>query len=140
MTPRTRTPKPPRVPEKAVQAQIRAALLSIGAKVYTIGRAPRRDAVYHGTGQTPGIPDLYVLLPDSPVGGLQGRMQRCAHGLWIEVKAKGGRLRPAQADFAQFCGDAGIPHLVGGLDDVLAYLAEHGYVKPDGIAHYRRTA
>ena len=27
-----------------------------------------------------------------------------------------------------------------GLDVVLAYLQQHGYLKPDGIAHYRRTA
>jgi hypothetical protein len=116
--------KVPRVPERIVQAQIRAALLAIGAKVYTIGRPPRRDAVYHGTGQTPGIPDLYVLLPESPFPTLAS-----AHGLWIECKAKGGRLRPAQAEFAQLCGEAGIPHLVGGLDEVLAYLQQHGYVR-----------
>jgi len=63
---------------------------------------------------------------------------RCAHGLWIEVKAAGGRLRPQQAEFASLCGGAGIPHLVGGLDVVLAYLQQHGYIKE--AAHYRQGA
>jgi hypothetical protein len=40
--------KAPRVPERVVQAQIRTALLAIGAKPYTIGRPPRRDAVFKG--------------------------------------------------------------------------------------------
>lgn len=121
-----------RVPEKVVQAQIRHALLSVGAAVYTIGRPPRRDAVFKGTGQTPGIPDLYVLLPVSP-------MHHAAHGLWIEVKAKGGKLRPHQIDFMWRCGQAGIPHLVGGLDDVLAYLQARGYIR-EYPAQYRKAS
>jgi hypothetical protein len=131
--------KVPRVPEKVVQAQIQHALLSVGAAVYTIGRPPRRDAVFKGTGQTPGIPDLYVLLPASPVVLQGGRAAYGPHGLWIEVKAKGGRLRPEQAAFQARCVDAGIPHLVGGLDDVLAYLFTHGYIR-EYPAQYRRQA
>jgi hypothetical protein len=128
-------PKPRRVPEKVVQAQIRHALLSVGAAVYTIGRPPRRDAVFKGTGQTPGIPDLYALLPDTPTGPLMVP----GHGLWIECKAKGGKLRPEQAAFQARCVDAGIPHLVGGLEDVLAYLLAHGYIR-EYPAQYRRDA
>ncbi len=130
----------PQVSEKVVQSQIVQALRTVGAAVYVLGRPPRKDTARMGTGQTAGIPDLYVLLPDSPVGGLPGRMQRCAHGLWIEVKAAGGRLRPQQAEFATLCGGAGIPHLVGGLDVVLAYLQQHGYLKAENVPHYRRSA
>ena len=126
---RTRTP---RVPEKVVQAQIRQALLKVGAKVYTIGRPPRRDAVFKGTGQTPGLPDLLVHMPECE------RTHVGAHQLWIEVKAKGGTLRPEQAAFRDFCVMADVPHLVGGLDDVLSYLLRYGYVRE--LPHYRRSA
>ena len=135
-------PKPRRVPEKVIQAQIRHALLAVGASVYTIGRPPRRDAVHKGTGQTPGIPDLYVLLPTSIYPSQSPRVGRTlspTHGLWIEVKAKGGKLRPDQTAFRERCAAAGIPHLVGGLDDVLAYLLTHGYIR-EYPAQYRRDA
>jgi hypothetical protein len=54
------------------------------------------------------------------------------------VKAKGGRLRPEQAEFARLCEDAHVKHIVGGLDEVLAYLQAHGYIKE--VAHYRKGA
>jgi hypothetical protein len=147
---KTRPPKAPRVPEKHVQAQIVALLRSIGAAVYVLGRPPRKVTARMGTGQTPGIPDLYVVLPEAPVplpnpnasAGWSvmrnGKWTMGAHGLWIEVKAHGGRLRPEQVEFARLCALAGCPHLVGGVDAVLAYLQAHGYVKE--VPHYRRTA
>ena len=118
----------PPVREKVVQAHIRALLMAVGGKVYTIGRPPRRDAAYKGTGQTPGIPDLLVHLP--------ARVSD-AHQLWVEVKAKGGKLSGEQASFRDFCGMAGIAHVVGGLDEVIGYLAERGYVDPRNVPHYR---
>lgn len=140
--------KDPRVPEKVVQQQIREALIKVGAKVYTIGRPPRRDAVHKGTGQTPGIPDLLVFLPESPrlvpspldrwPDGSPVMVATPTHMLWIEVKAKGGKLREEQAEFQARCRRAGVDHLVGGLDAVLAYLVEHGYVSE--VAHYRRRS
>lgn len=136
-----RASRPPRVPEKHVQQNIVQLLRSIGAAVYVIGRPPRKTTARMGTGQTPGIPDLLVHLPQGPTVktsvGLKFTMD--AHELWIEVKAKGGRLRPEQASFRDFCVLAGIPHVVGGLDEVVTYLHERGYVK-EHPALYRRTA
>ena len=133
----------PRVPEKIIQQQIVQALRSVGAAVYVLGRPPRKDTARMGTGQTPGIPDLYVLLPEAPAPVFVDECRwassvKPAHGLWIEVKADGGRLRPQQAEFARLCGGAGCPHLVGGLDVVLSYLQQHGYIRE--AAHYRVTA
>lgn len=132
--------RPPRIPERVVQQQIRQALLSVGAKVYTIGRPPRRDAVFKGTGQTPGIPDLCAFLPKAPldVPSPLDMYVTCAHQLWVEVKAKGGGLRPEQREFQALCQQSGVTHLVGGLDVVLAYLQAHGYLRE--VAHYRRPA
>ena len=112
----------PRVSEKREQAAIVQALRAVGATVYVLGHPPRRDAVHKGTMQTPGIPDLCAHLPISA--------SNCrAHQLWVECKAKGGRLSEAQKSFRDFCVLAGEPHLVGGLDVVLQYLTERGYLR-----------
>jgi hypothetical protein len=111
--------------EKDEQAAIVKLCEMVGGKVYVLGRPPRHDAVYKGTGQTPGIPDLLVHLPSRGANG----MWTAAHQVWVEVKARGGRLRPEQRGFRDFCELAGIPHIVGGLDAVVRYLGERGYVK-----------
>ena len=113
-----------RVSEKVVQRRICELLALVHAKVYTIGRPPRRDAVHKGTGQTPGIPDLLVFLPKRGSGLFGGH----PHQLWIEVKAVRGRLSEEQKAFRDWCALAGIPHLVGDLDTVRAYLQAHGYL------------
>lgn len=123
-----------RVPEKVIQEQTKALLRTIGAKVYVIGRPPRRDATHKGTGIGVGLPDLYAILPDAPRYCGAGM---AAHGLWIECKAAGGRLRPAQREFAERCEAAGIAHIVGGVDDVIAYLLDNGYLLPSSVPHYR---
>lgn len=120
---------PPRVPEKAEQAHIVQLLLSIGAAVYVLGtRRPRGD--HQGTCQTPGVPDLLAFLPT--------RAERPTRQLWVECKAKGGRLRPEQLDFRTLCECAGVAHVVGDLDAVIAWLCEHAYVKADQFPHYRQ--
>ena len=119
-----------RVSEKSEQAHIVQVLRSIGAQVYTIGRPPRRDAVHKGTGIAIGLPDLLAFLPES-------RTTTPRHLLWVEVKSRTGRLSEAQKGFRDVCALAGVPHLVGGLDEVLAYLLERGYLTE--VAHYRRV-
>ncbi len=115
--------------EKNVQAQIVQLLRSVGARVYVIGRPPRRDSVHKGTGQTPGIPDCLIFLPTA-----------CDGVVWLEVKRPGGdpikKLRPEQAEFRRLCQDAGVRHICGGVDEVLMLLRERGLVKD--VPHYRR--
>lgn len=115
----------PRVSERVVQAQIVALLRSLGAKVYVLGTVRRRGD-YQGTMQSPGIADLLVFL--------RGRQ------LWVECKAAGGRMSPAQVEFQALCGMAGVAHVVGGVDAVLAWLVDAGIVKADNVAHYRQPA
>ena len=127
------------VSEKTEQAHILQLMRAIGGRVYTIGRPPRHDAVHKGTGQTPGLPDVLVHLPKAPL--TEGRCDdehMPAHQLWIEVKAERGRLSEAQRGFRDFCHMAGVPHVVGGLDVVMRYLATHGYINPDNVPHYRK--
>jgi hypothetical protein len=110
-----------RVPEKAVQAQIVHLLRSIGASVYILGTVrPKGDTP--GTRQTPGIPDLNVFLPQRTPGNH-------TETAWIEVKASGGILKPAQVVFQQNCKQAWHHHIVGGMDDVLVFLRAYGWVK-----------
>lgn len=120
-----------RVSEKVEQSHVVQALRSVGARVYVIGRPPRRDAVHKGTGQTPGLPDVLAHLPHAP------DLRVGAHELWVEVKARGGRLRVEQVAFRDFCRLAGIAHVVGGLDAVLLYMLQHGYLTE--TAHYRKA-
>jgi hypothetical protein len=115
----------PRVTEKAEQAAIVQLLRSIGAYVYVIGHpSPDDGRTQRGTGQTAGIPDLYAVLGHrAPYGS----GQPCA--VWIEVKAKGGKLRAEQDLFRRRVLSVGHYHIVGGLDAVLCWLAGGGWIR-----------
>lgn len=117
--------KAPRVPEKAVQAAIVELLEALGGTVYVLG-TKRRKGDYHGTMQTPGIPDLLAFLPQPP--DVNSRIE--ARQLWVEVKAHGGKLRKEQREFAEHCYDAEVEHLVGGVDVVIQWATEAGYLVP----------
>jgi len=95
-------------------------LESIGAAVYVLGTRRRRGD-FQGTNQTPGIPDLYVVLP--------ARGEIAARHLWIEVKTPGGRMRPAQQVFADLCESTGMSHVWGDLDNVVGFLERGGWLK-----------
>ena len=116
-----------RHPERDEQAHIVRLLRTVGAEVWTLGTT-RRHGDYQGTNQAPGLPDLLSFLP-VPDGG---RVL-----LVVEVKAPGGRLRPDQVRFRDCCRAAGIHHITGGIDAVIAWLLEHGYLKPDQVAFHR---
>jgi hypothetical protein len=125
-------------PEKDVQQAIIQLLTKIGCRydskglntdIYVLGtRRPRhlaREA--HRTHQTPGIGDLYVLLPSTSRWG--SSEPPLPPAVWIEVKAEDGRPSPAQRAFELSCQVRGIAHVMGGLDQVAAFLARHGFLK-----------
>jgi hypothetical protein len=128
MSPRRITPA--RVPEKAEQAHIVQLLRWVGGQVYVMGTRRRRGD-HPGTMQTPGIPDLMAFLP--PRAGSTRRVF-----LFIECKARGGRMSPEQREFRELAIGAELAHLVGGLDTVIAWLAEQGYTCSDRFPHYRQ--
>jgi len=113
----------PRVPEKVIQAQCVRLLRSLGGLVWTLGTS-RRAGDYHGTMQTPGLPDV--------IFAIRGRM-----GM-LECKAAGGKLRPEQAVFRQACADCGVHHITGGVEELFAWLVAEGIVLPDNVPHGRR--
>lgn len=116
-----------RQPERIEQAGIVKLLRSLGATVYVLGMTRRRGD-HPGTMQTPGLPDLLAFIrrpDDGPVL------------LAIECKAVGGRLSEAQRGFRALCQQAAVAHVVGGIDAVIAWLLERGYLKADQVAHYR---
>ena len=118
---RPRVTKTQRVSEKQEQQAIVDLLTLIGAKVYVIGRTPPRDGRTHfGTGQTPGIPDIYAILPTMGV-------KQWRHAMWIEVKRQGGRTRPEQLEFEEHTRDIGIAYFRGTADGFTAYLRELGF-------------
>lgn len=117
--------------EKVEQAHIVQLLRTIGATVYVLGTR-RRSGDYQGTMQSPGIPDLLAFVPQ--------RVRVGQHLLFIECKAGGGRLRPEQVLFRTLCQQAGIEHVVGDLDAVIAWAIEHNYLSRDSVPHYRQPA
>ena len=118
----------PRLREKTVQGHVVRALRMVGGTVYVLGTVHRGEPGHMSTRMTPGLPDLLVFLP--PIRTTPW------HQLWIEVKAPQGRLSEAQKGFRDVCALAGVAHIVGGLDEVLSYLVDRGYVGE--VAHYRR--
>lgn len=117
-----------RQPERAAQAQIVAFLRgALRAQVYVSGTTRRRDDAHHGTMQTPGIPDLEAFVP--MVGGYAL--------LKIEVKAPKGRLSLAQVAYRTLCQEARVEHVVGGLDEVIAWALTYELIRADQVAHYR---
>lgn len=129
----TRRATTPRVPEKVVQAHIVQLLRSIGGDVWVLG-TKRRRGDFHGTMQTPGIGDVFAILPAPP------RTTGPRVPVWVECKAAGGRLRPDQAVFRDRCREAELAHIVGGLDELIVFLAERGWVNKHSLPHYRQPA
>ena len=125
----------PRVLEKTVQAQILHLLRSVGAKVWVTG-VPRRRGDFQGAMRTPGLPDLLAFVPPpKPTDPFIGWTLLC-----VEVKARGGRLREEQADFASCCLNADVAHIVGGLAEVIAWLLRRGLVRDEQLPHYRQES
>lgn len=132
--------------EKHEQAAIVELLTSIGSAVYVLGT--RRPAgkpcpqcgtfvpEHQGTRQTPGLPDVYAVLPPR-----QATMLR--EPLWIEVKApagpsrKAGTLTPEQEAFRDVAHTANTCYVAGGIDAVIAWLVKAGYLKGSQVPHYR---
>lgn len=103
--------------EKQEQAAIVKLLHMLGGQVWVLGtRRPKGD--YPGTRQTPGLPDLIAAIP-------RGHDWRRVE---IEVKAARGRVSPAQRHYRSMADACGIDHLLGGLDVIIAWLEEQGYV------------
>jgi hypothetical protein len=105
---RAASSRPTRVSEKATQAAVVALLHKVGFRVWTIGTT-RPNGDHRGTCQSPGLPDLLAFG--------RGRL------LVVEVKARGGVLRPEQVAFRAECQAAGVAHVVGGVEDVWAWLS-----------------
>jgi len=122
----------PSCDEKKEQAEIVNLLTQVGAAVYVLGT---RRAQYcglcggktsdQGTRQTPGIGDVFALLPPLP----RAQPGTAWTPLWIEVKGKGGGLSAEQFTFKARCDAAQLAHIVGGLDSVISWLARGGWVK-----------
>ena len=106
--------------EKEIQADIVTLLETVGAAVYKIG-TKRKKTDHQGTMQTPGIPDLvaFVKTPGWCI----------TEQIWIEVKRPGGKMSKPQIAFSLHAVKAGCEHVVGGVDEVLAWLKARGVVK-----------
>jgi len=123
--------RPPRRLEKAEQhAGVQLLRTACRAQVYVLGHArPKGDR--QATMQSPGLPDVEGFLP-RPGGG-------AVFFKW-EVKRTGGRLSPAQVDYRARCLEAGVAHIVGDLDALIAWLIAEGFLRRDQVPYYRLPA
>jgi len=123
---------PVRHPERVEQNAILRLISSLGGCAWVLGTTRRRGD-YQGTMQTPGVADVYGVLPARP----PFTSEATELAFWVEVKAKGGRLRPEQKVFREHCLAAGVEHIVGGVDAFIAWCITRGYLRADQVAHYR---
>ena len=134
-------------PEKIEQSQIIKLWQHLGGKVYIIGtKRPRGKPCpkcgtfvpeFQGTCQTPGIPDLYGFLPTSRYSTTGIMEPGRTVSLWLEAKAPGGRMSDDQKEFRDHCIASGTIHVVGGVNEFIAFLIEGGWIRADQVAHYR---
>jgi hypothetical protein len=111
--------------EKDTQADVVKLFRAYGCTVYNLSQ-PR-----HAKYLTPGIPDLWVF----------HRASRQAW--WWETKRPvGGKLSPAQVEFAQFCDETRVQHGVGSRADVESWLCDIGLAvrQADGTIEPSRAA
>lgn len=136
-TPGIARPKP-RL-EKFEQADGVQMLRSLGAHVYVLGHnRPRGDRP--STMQTPGVPDVHAFLPRPRYPVRAGGQFEPRRLVYWEVKRKGGKMRPEQIDYRQACIDAGIAHVVGDFNALLAWLVQEGYLRADQLPYDRQPA
>ena len=121
-----------RQPERSEQQHIIKLLRTLGSAVYVLGTV-RRKGDYMGTRQSPGLPDLFAFIPYE-----HGEKRRGAHLLAIEVKAPRGRMSPEQIEFQRQCQLADVHHIVGGLNEVIAWLIQTGRLMAEQVPYYRR--
>lgn len=119
--------------EKVEQAHGVQLLETLGADVWVLGTRRRRGD-YQGTMQTPGIADVFAVMPCHLVG-IHDAPERRA--LWWEAKAVGGRLSDDQERFQRCCREADLWHVVGPFDALVEALVGAGYIKAESVAHYR---
>lgn len=106
-------------PERAEQKAILDLLKLVHAEVWVLGTTRKRGD-WQGTRQTPGICDVLAFIPRTNARAWYELVA-------IETKAPGGRLSSAQKRFRAACERAGVEHIVGGVDAVLAWLRARGH-------------
>lgn len=141
--------------EKVVQQNGVNLLRSLNAKPYVLGTRRGKREKDHGTHQTPGIADVYMVLPQpmaAVVTGPEAR-DRCQHvhaddfmwpdlggfrsAGWWEAKRPGEKREPDQVAFGEECLERGVPYVWGDLDALIAWLIAGGWLKRDQVgAHH----
>ena len=120
--------------EKVEQAHGVELLQTLGADVWVLGH-PRRKGDYQGTMQTPGLADVWAVLP--PASRLVTHPPQSRRALWWEAKAVGGVMSEDQKRFQLRCQQADVWHVVGPFDALIEALVGAGYIKAESVAHYR---
>lgn len=135
----------------AMQQQITQLLQAFGFEVFVLGTRQSRGRSCpncgtfvtgsHGTRQTPGVSDLMGFSKLRPVCEGHGAPSRPMGRVFVFVESKAGvhaRLSPEQRVFRALCEEAGVEHVVGDLNAVIAWLCAKGFARADQFPHYRQ--
>lgn len=104
-----------RAPEKQEQARIRVLLTALRFSIYDTSQ-PFHPAI------TPGVPDIIAF--------------GVTEMIYVEVKAPGGKLSPAQLLFRANCARTGTPYLFGDYANVRGMLKARGYIREDSFGEW----
>lgn len=77
------------------------------------------------TKQTPGIPDRRYYRRPREIERPNGRFLQPALVVWVEYKSGTGRQRPGQKLFQEMCEACGEHYVLGGLENLNAWLMKH---------------
>lgn len=137
--PRRRRPLPPL--EKVEQQHAIRLLEFVGGKVYNLGTSrPRPNPECpvclrnQTTRQTPGLADVEAWLPKLDE---LGRRTEARILLKYEAKAHGRGMSDEQVKYRALCEAAGVYHVAGPCNALIAWLLEHHYVTAAQLPHYR---
>ena len=136
----TARPRLPRPSEHAEQsaliawADLYAPRLPVLARLYAVPnggyRPPKTARAMKAEGARSGVPDLCLPWP-----------ARGHHGLYLELKAKGGRVSPAQEDWLTYLESAGYRVVVcWGWEHTAREVLDYLWVSPPAFGCERRSA
>lgn len=97
--------------DDALIAQLEDDVVAEGDRIMqSLGFVPIRLSQKRRSKVTAGVPDRHYIHP------------RRKLAVWWEAKATRGQARPEQRQFLELCQQAGVNHVLGGLDELRAWL------------------
>jgi hypothetical protein len=109
----------PTAKEKDVEHACDRLMMLMGWRIVRFSQA-------RATMQTPGIPDRKYYAPDEYRGAFIASVPLT---FWFECKREGGKQSDYQKRFQKMCEAAGEHYVLGGVDELTAWLSSKGLIE-----------